>query len=216
MPLCREHQIPFVPVLQLLKSFVPELPMPAGCDVFQLLWCPREHQEDSFLPKLMACWRKLGDIKGGATLEPKYDDDAMGFEVNECVLTREEVVEYPYLHSLSSEESDQIEAWEDGHPLQQSLEVEPLYQYLLSTCPGTKVGGYPDFGGQDDFSPKEDHWQYLLTLADGEWDGGSKARWMPEGASWAEGHHVGTYLKESVNLFFDARNPDDWKVVGAR
>src|SRR5437660_5405135 len=42
-PVCPAHEIPFVTVLQLRANDFPEMPFPPGSDLFQLLWCPREH-----------------------------------------------------------------------------------------------------------------------------------------------------------------------------
>ena len=44
------------------------------------------------------------------------------------------------------------------------------------------MGGYPDFGGQDPQIPLNssgEPLEYLLTLTDHEWDGGSHPRWRP-------------------------------------
>ena len=85
--------------------------------------------------------------------------------------------EYPYIGLLSAEQQQAIWSWEEA-------QNDPMarYQYCLSTCPGTKVGGYPEYGGQD--APRTantNHQQpeYLLTLSDSEWDGGSFPRWRP-------------------------------------
>ena len=39
------HNTPYAPLMQLRRDDFPELPWPAGKDLFQLLWCPRAHFE---------------------------------------------------------------------------------------------------------------------------------------------------------------------------
>ena len=50
-PVCPFHEIPLVTVLQLRASDFPEMPFPPGTDLFQTLWCPREHGERSSSPR---------------------------------------------------------------------------------------------------------------------------------------------------------------------
>jgi hypothetical protein len=94
------------------------------------------------------------------------------------------VLEYPYIWSLGSTERATIRDWERSlSPLPEHVDYAPaMYQYLLSTCPGSKIGGYPDWGGQDANVPlnsQSNPADYLLTISDDEWDGGSFPRWRP-------------------------------------
>jgi hypothetical protein len=38
-----QHNAAYLPIIQLRRDEFPELPWPAGTDLFQLLWCPRVH-----------------------------------------------------------------------------------------------------------------------------------------------------------------------------
>jgi hypothetical protein len=52
----------------------------------------------------------------------------------------------------------------------------------LSTCPGSKIGGYPSWGGQDPTIPFTATGQpadYALTISDCEWHNGQPPRWRP-------------------------------------
>src|SRR5713101_5323362 len=42
-PVCPAHKIPLVTVLQLRADDFPEIAFPPGANLFQILWCPREH-----------------------------------------------------------------------------------------------------------------------------------------------------------------------------
>ena len=206
-PLCPDRGILAIPVIQLRRDSGVPLPFPDGTDLFQLLWYPAEYEDNHYLPRLLVRYRTIAALGGCAVLTSVLAEPDMGYTVHECALSVESVVEYPYIHSLNPNERARVRAWEDDRG-------EPTYQYLLSTCPGTKVGGYPDYAGQDDFSPPLP-WEYLLTLSDAEWDGGSAPRWKPAESTWPDGAAIGTYLKAGLNLFLD-RTQTPWRVQGAR
>ncbi len=202
MPRSARTRALFRPVLQLRREDMPALPFPEGTDLFQLLWDP-DDLDSSYLPRLVVRYRQRAALRYGAAVleagEPRPDS----LHVRECALRREAVTEYPYPASLPAEEAARIQEWEGD---------SARYQYLLSTCPGTKVGGYPQYFGQDDRSPPAP-FEYVLTISDSEWDGGSGPRWQP--VSGGEWEPIGTYIKSGFNLFVD-RTRAPWVFTGAR
>jgi hypothetical protein len=173
-----------VPVLQLRLEDVPHMPFPPNANLMQLLWIPQGYDSTYSELKLEVCWRNLETLENTVLLEPDYHDDEDMYRVEECAIHLEQVIEYPYLGELSISEQQTIHDWEASisSPLPQPLTPEPIYQYRLSTCPGSKVGGYPQWSGQDPIVPTNAQGQpleYLLTISDNEWDGGSFGRWRP-------------------------------------
>jgi hypothetical protein len=170
LPICPDQRCPAVPVLQLFRSDIPRLPFPPGCDLFQLLWYPQSYDECGYQPKLELRWWDSRTLKGVA--EPDYVNHDGSFAVEECAISPEEVWEFPDSEDLSDEQWAAVKA----------LGAVDDYQYLSSICPGTKVGGYANFSGQDPWTPVDEQgrdMQYLLTISDDEWDRGSGPRWMP-------------------------------------
>ena len=173
-----------VPVLQLRQEDAPSMPFPPNTNLMQLSWIPQSSDSTGYDPKLEVFWRKLEASENTVLLEPDYHEDEDMFRVEECAIHLENVIEYPYLGELSIFERQAIHDWEAtiSPPLPPHFNPEPVYQYQLSTCPGSKVGGYPDWSGQDPRIPMNAQGQpleYLLTIADNEWDGGSWGRWRP-------------------------------------
>src|SRR5262249_35499112 len=63
-PVCERHNLPLVGVLQLGKGEVPELGFRPGSDLFQLLWCPQDHDsEQPFIVAPRIFWRKASTIR---------------------------------------------------------------------------------------------------------------------------------------------------------
>lgn len=207
VPRCPDTGLLPVPVIQLRRDSGLPLVFPDGAELMQILWYPAEYADVLYLPRLLVRYRALADLAQHTLLEPSYPEDDLGFRVQPCSVTPEPVIEYPDLASLADDERAAISAWEESRG-------EPLYQYLLSTCPGTKVGGYPHHAGQPDVSPPAPR-EYVLTLSDTEWDGGSAPRWQPAGSAHAETAEVGTYLKSGINVFID-RTQTPWRFTGAR
>lgn len=176
-PVCPEQHCPAVPVIQLRKADAQVLPFPKGTDLFQLLWFPWQYDDCQYNPKIEIYWRNSDALSQDNVLSPVYENHEEMYEVHECRLRPETVTEYPYVYLLDEDERQQIEDWEQtaGDPL-------AGYQKVLSTCPGTKIGGYPNYDGQDAPRPTGRNGAestYLLTISDSEWDGGSFARWRP-------------------------------------
>lgn len=173
-----------VPVLQLRQEDVPNMAFMPETNLMQLLWIPQSSDSTGYDPKLEVFWRKLESKVNTSLLKPDYHEDEDMYRVAECVIHPENVIEYPYISELSRVEQQAIRDWEATiSPLQMLHSVsEPVYQYRLSTCPGSKVGGYPQWSGQDSNTPTNAQGQpleYLLTIADNEWGGYVERRWRP-------------------------------------
>lgn len=207
VPRCPEKDLAPVPVLQIRRDSGVPVPFPDGAELLQILWYPGEYADNRYLPRLLVRYRSLAELDDSFLLEPSYPEEALGFVVRPCSVSLEPVVEYPYIGSLGADERRAIEEWQEARE-------EPTYQYLLSTCPGTKLGGYADFAGQDDTSPAAP-WEYVLTISDREWDGGSGPRWRPSESAQNEGRAIGTYLKAGMNVFVD-RTQTPWRFTAAR
>lgn len=210
-----------VPVIQLLRQDFREVEFEDDTDIFQLLWYPRSYADWEYKPRIEVRWRHSEECTSDSVFEPNYENAEEIFIVHECRIHPETVVEYPYIDLLTDEEMQEIWSWEEK-------QNDPLarYQYCLSVCPGTKIGGYPQFAGQDAPSILKQNGSslhYMLTLTDAEWDGGSFPRWRPVEQQAGTGdsdesisqYHaaqcpLGTYLKLPSNIFFD-KSIEPWE-----
>jgi uncharacterized protein YwqG len=172
-----------IPVLQLRQKDVPNMPFMPETNLMQLLWIPQSSDSTGYDPKLEVFWRKLEASENTVVLEPDYHEDEDMYRVEECAIHLEQVIEYPYVAELNANETQTIANWEASiAPRKPPRTSEPIYQYRLSTCPGSKIGGYPQWSGQDPRVPTNAQGQpleYLLTISDHEWDGRSFGRWRP-------------------------------------
>lgn len=187
-PVCSTKLCPAIPVIQLCQVDFPAIDFPYRTDLFQLLWYPQTYEDLGYNPKIEIHWRQSTDLSDSSVLQPVYENYEDTFSIHECRIELEEIIEYPYIDLLTKEQKQEIWRWEEhqDNPMAR-------YQYCLSTCPGTKVGGYPEYAGQD--APaivKSDHQrlEYLLTLSDDEWDGGSFPRWRPVEQQFPPGRTV--------------------------
>ena len=164
---------PYVGVLQLRREDVPELGFPADTDLFQLLWCPNDH-DDLFAPVCRAYWHRLAEVAATHGSIPAPTVAESGYLPRACVLHLERVTEYPSVFELSDDLNASIREWEE------SVGEGPLYQYELSTADGTKVGGHVDWI-QDPQVPECEaghRMEHLLTVQSAEFDGGTWPRWL--------------------------------------
>jgi hypothetical protein len=91
------------------------------------------------------------------------------------------VTEFPGFEDLADDLRPPIAEWEEE-------QGNPVYQWQLSTAPGTKVGGHP-FWYQYPEWPRcaAGHaMEHLVTVSDHEFDGGTWQRWLPveEAGTW--------------------------------
>jgi hypothetical protein len=165
---------PYVHVLQLCKSDVPELPFPSGTDVFQLLWCPSDHDDPLYVAAVRVFWWRASELVDTIAPGPEPSGNVSQYLPRPCALHPERVVEYPHLGELPDSLRERIDAWGA------ELGAHALYQYLLSSAPGTKVGGHPNW--LQDAEPQTcaagHPMEHLLTISDTEFDGGTWPRWL--------------------------------------
>ena len=168
----------YLPVIQLRRSDIPELPFPDGTDVFQVLWCGRAHDEPIFVARCAVYWWSAAQASDSLTVT--FDD--LGYRPEECSIEPERVLEFPNIVDLPRDLRSEIVAWEER------LGKEGLYEFELSTAPGTKVGGYPNWIQEAEWPscPIGHRMDHLLTIDDSEFDGGTYARWLPveDQAAW--------------------------------
>jgi uncharacterized protein (TIGR02996 family) len=193
-PHCPQHGgIPYVCALQLRKEDVPELGFPDGTDLFQLLWCPVQHDDDdSFCPKPAVFWRTRAKLKPPFAEPPAPAEVEYGHFPKACVLYPERVTEYP---DPSEHDAPRVEY--DDPAVLAALAVlaripergswylpddgSDVYQTVLGACDGTKIGGYPDWV-QDPNYPRcgcGATMEHLLSFGSREYDGITWARWLP-------------------------------------
>jgi hypothetical protein len=174
-----------VPLLQLRKEDVPEMPFPPSADLMQMLWFP------VYGDSPLVFWRTLDSLTNTHLLEPFYPDRSYGdfyhvneylaYIVEECAVHPERIIEYPnFFDELTEANLEAIENWEGTNG---RLAHEDIYWSQLSICPGSKVGGYPQWGWSDPWIPKNAEGQpleFLMKISGSEWDGGSSdKRWQP-------------------------------------
>jgi hypothetical protein len=188
-PVCPAHQIPLVTVLQLLSDDFPEMPFPPGVDLFQMLWCPREHGDipecrEKPCPMSWAdprfYWRSRRQVARPRPDNPPPQEAYYEYVPFPCRLLPERVTEFPSVYDLPEDVRQRISEWED-----QNLGPDGMhaceYEAELSVAYGTKVGGYihwiqsPWEPGCECGRPME----HLLTIATVEWNGVGDLRWTP-------------------------------------
>ncbi|WP_326737871.1 hypothetical protein [Streptomyces sp. NBC_01022] len=180
--------IPLLPVAQLYARDVP-FPCPPDADLFQVLWCPFDHEEHAH-PRTALFWRSsatVTEVLDGPP-EPPVIQSAH-YLPEPCLFSPEQVIEYPHPWELSEELRDQLDdmsRWETIDPALYSTYADDpgeLYLNNLSTAPGWKTGGWSNWPRTDPVPrpcPECRTEQVpLLTIASWEWDGGSET-WIAE------------------------------------
>lgn len=168
--------VPAVPLLQLYRRDVAQLPFPEGTDLLQLYWYPIEHDTtDASEPEIMMVWRDSASVGEALTDVPRDDSDYPYVPVP-CVLHPEPgVVEYP------SRSADLPEGW-DWSRLE-AFEEESGWGafYTLFVASGVKVGGWPNFYQDATWCDCRcgRRMEQLLALDVREWDGEGWRRWIP-------------------------------------
>jgi hypothetical protein len=189
---------PFVPVLQVRRDDVPELEFRSGADLFQLLWCPATHP-NLYAALIRVYWRRGEELVDVVAPAPLPSPDESRYVPGSCVLSPERVPEYPDVSDLEPPVQEQIFAWEETQP-------DPIYQWSLSSAPGTKVGGYPDWlqDPQPQTCPAGHPMDHLLTVSDTEFDGGTWHRWLPieEAGLWTGPTDARLAVQEPADLQF--------------
>lgn len=158
-----------VGVLQLRADDFPELPFPGNTDIFQLLWCPRDHNKGC--PTCKVFWRKESEIIKPLYQAPSPKYPELNYLLIPCCVHPERVEEYPDYFELPEFLRSKIDAW-DGPG------EDEKYGSQLSTAPGTKLGGWVDWI-QFPVTPTckcGREMEHLLTIASAEY---GAERWIP-------------------------------------
>ena len=214
LPTCDAHGA-LVPVLQLARDDVPELPFRAGETLFQLWWCPHDHPEAGYAPTAQVVWRAGRETLVPTTWSVPLSADP-GYVPVPCRLHPERVAELPGPGDLADDleravrdhpaVQDAAAAWPyherrwqfvtpesrarmTVYPDQRSRDAGYLYQTCLSAAPGVKVGGHERWV-QDPNRPScpVGHAMDLLVTIDAtEFDGASLDRWLAleDGEAWS-------------------------------
>ena len=187
-----QHNDFYVGVLQLKVEDFPEIEFPSSKNLFQLLWCPRNHILNS--STCLVFWRNEKEITAPLIAPPSPSFPERVLVPHPCCLYPERVIEYPHITMLQDEEKEIVEEWDE--------EREATYQFLLSTAPGIKVGGYPNWI-QDPEVPicqcgRE--MEHLLTIDSSEFSPATALRWCPveEQQVWTEAMRTGNCEAEEV------------------
>lgn len=138
--------IPLVPVAQLYRRDVPDFTGPDDADVLQVLWCPLDHPEEGYNPRVRLFWRRSTDVTqllDAAPEPPVVNDDYLP---TPCVVHPEQVREYQYGGLLPEELDARITEWEGDA---EEDDDGRSYQFDLSLAPGWKVGGYANWSLTD-------------------------------------------------------------------
>ncbi|MER5378043.1 hypothetical protein [Streptomyces sp. NPDC002553] len=182
-----------VPLLSVAQLYTRDVPMlcPPDADILQVLWCPFDHPaEGTIHPRAALFWRCSATVTEILRTPPEPPIVQLGgYLPQPCLLSPEQVTEFPNPMELDEELSEQLEdmsRWETVDPaLYSSYADDPEELYLNNLChaPGWKTGGWtpwtvaspvdrpcPECGTEE---------VPLLTIASWEWDSGS-VTWTPE------------------------------------
>lgn len=179
-----EEPVAAVPLLQLFRRDVEQLPFPEGTDLLQILWCPRNHPDSPGGPKTSLYWRDSSAITDVIHEVPATPAHHGRYMLEPCTLHPEPgVVEYP------SDDELIPGGWERFDELEEQLGFRA--DITLFEAPGTKVGGWPNYC-QGHYWPDcadcGQRLEYMLTVDDGESRGRSAGsedsnvedvRWAP-------------------------------------
>jgi hypothetical protein len=176
--------IPMLPVAQIHLRDAPSLRPPGSADLLQVLWCPFDHPA---LPKTAVFWRTAASVTDVLTTPPEPPVIQFpSYLPQPCLLSPEQVTEYPHSADLEHEVRRQVEnchTWHlEAEPDGDNLTPEDVYNGSLSTAPGWKTGGWTRWGLTDPH-PRlcgacGTAMDPLLTIASAEWGETSKS-WIP-------------------------------------
>ena len=168
--------IPLVAVAQLYRRDIPDFVGPPGTDLLQVLWCPLDHPQEGYNPRVRLYWRRSADVTGQLETIPDPPVVNDSYLPVPCVVHPEQVREYQYGGLLPEELDARILAWEKEH------EDELSYQFGLSLAPGWKVGGFANWSLTDPHpmtcAECDTAMTLLFTADSGEWHG-TTCTWRP-------------------------------------
>jgi hypothetical protein len=167
-----KHNDAYVGILQLKAEEFPEIEFPSGKNLFQFLWCPRDHVCTDWIVG-QVFWRKIEEVGRPLPRQPKPTFPDKDLTPSPCCIYPERVTEYPDIFELTAEEIKALEEMdEDG---------EVFYGRMLSVAPGIKFGGYVDWIQEPEVPVCEcgHEMEHLLTVASAEFDPDNAERWCP-------------------------------------
>ncbi|MFJ1542714.1 hypothetical protein ACIODS_29665 [Micromonospora chalcea] len=147
----------------------------------QVLWCPLDHPEEGYNPRVRLYWRRSADVSRplAAAPEPPVVNDS--YLPTPCIVYPEQIREYQYGGLLPEELDARITALEETE--EESDNEEGInYQSDLSLAPGWKVGGFANWSLTDphpmDCTECGIAMTLLFTADSGEWHGSGDS-WRP-------------------------------------
>ncbi|MEJ3749015.1 hypothetical protein WEI85_37830 [Actinomycetes bacterium KLBMP 9797] len=174
--------IPLVPVAQLYRRDIPDFVGPDGTDLSQVLWCPLDHPEEGYNPRVRVYWRRTADVGRPLDVAPEPPAVNENYLPNRCVVHPEQVREYQYGGLLPDDLDARITAWEEAIEEAAGDEDALSYQFDLSLAPGWKVGGFANWSLTDpqpvDCAACGAAMTLLFTADSSEWQG-SGGSWRP-------------------------------------
>jgi len=193
-----EDPIPLVPVAQLYRHDIPDYAGPDGTDLLQVLWCPLDHSDQHYSPRVFLYWRDSSAVGPllDAPLEPPVISDM--YLPAPCVVYPEQVREYQYADLLPEELRKRLDEWDED-------EDRPGYQSHLSRAPGWKVGGYGSWSLTGPYPMNCSGCGAAMTLtftaASADWDG-MDCSWRPaEDDPAASPDTVGVQIGRGYSLY---------------
>lgn len=174
-----EDPIPLIAVAQLYRRDVPDYAGPDGTDLLQVLWCPVDHSDRHYSPRVSLHWRDSSTVGPllDAPPEPTVVRDA--YLPVPCVVHPEQVREYQYADLLPDDLRERIAEWEGD---EDDEDEGPGYQADLSLAPGWKVGGYANWSLTDphpmDCAVCGTPMTLAFTAASADWNG-THCSWRP-------------------------------------
>lgn len=179
-PRCPDHDITLAAILQLRAADVPELGFPSATDLFQLLWCPEDHDDHGFGPRAQATWRTAGDVTA-VQATPVPLAHLPGYMPRECRVAPDRAEELAALWSDEDPRCAPLDAWLRDHWDQlwppgavrppRATGEEP-YVGEVAASPVSKVGGHPAWihGPERRSCSCGREMEHLLTIASSEDD----------------------------------------------
>lgn len=187
-----QHNDFYVGILQLRFEDFPEIKFPSNTNLFQLLWCPRNHILNSLT--CLVFWRNEREVTDSFSTLPLPSYPERHLVPHPCCLYPERVTEYPHITTLPDREKEIVEEWDE--------EREAAYQFLLSTASGIKVGGYPNWIQEAEvpICQCEREMEHLLTIDSSEFSPVTASRWCPveDRQVWEEAMRTGNREAEEV------------------
>jgi hypothetical protein len=170
--------IPLIAVAQLYRRDVPDFAGPPDADLLQVLWCPLDHPETNYNPRVRLYWRRSTEIGPARDAAPEPPVINENYLPNPCVVHPEQITEYQYVGLLPEDLQARITEWEE-----QNGDDMLDYQFTLSLAVGWKVGGFASWSLSDpqpmDCAECGTAMTLLITADTGEWGGEALITWRP-------------------------------------